>query len=190
MPVGFAGGLADQDTGLTRFGYRDYDPGVGRFTAPDPLGDTGAIMIYMKLMYRTKIAFIFASMELFAVWCVWMLFGYAAGYMPGWKGGYTIWRCSELQKGLGNVPYERILSWAKGKTGAESMPAPYSKEEIAFYAFMMNTKIRQGLRSIMACLALSVVVALRYDMGLFYLLVLILLLFGIARFAQGCMDIL
>ena len=41
MPVGFAGGLTDRDTGLVRFGYRDYDPTVGRFTAPDPLGDTG-----------------------------------------------------------------------------------------------------------------------------------------------------
>ena len=41
IPVGFAGGLYDADTGLTRFGFRDYDPQVGRFTAKDPLGDTG-----------------------------------------------------------------------------------------------------------------------------------------------------
>lgn len=41
LPIGFAGGLADPDTGLVRFGWRDYDPSVGRFTAPDPLGDTG-----------------------------------------------------------------------------------------------------------------------------------------------------
>ena len=41
VPVGFAGGLIDPDTKLTRFGWRDYDPTVGRFTAPDPLGDTG-----------------------------------------------------------------------------------------------------------------------------------------------------
>ncbi|MCL1939889.1 MAG: RHS repeat-associated core domain-containing protein [Desulfovibrionaceae bacterium] len=41
MPIGFAGGLEDPDTGLVHFGYRDYDPVVGRFTAPDPLGDTG-----------------------------------------------------------------------------------------------------------------------------------------------------
>ena len=31
----------DPDTGFVRFGWRDYDPAVGRFTAPDPLGDTG-----------------------------------------------------------------------------------------------------------------------------------------------------
>ena len=41
VPVGFAGGLTDPDTGFVRFGWRDYDPAVGRFTAPDPLGDTG-----------------------------------------------------------------------------------------------------------------------------------------------------
>jgi RHS repeat-associated protein len=37
MPLGFAGGLYDRDTGLVRFGYRDYDPDVGRWTAKDPL---------------------------------------------------------------------------------------------------------------------------------------------------------
>src|SRR4029077_2590427 len=33
----FAGGLGDRDTGLVRFGARDYDPALGRFTTPDPL---------------------------------------------------------------------------------------------------------------------------------------------------------
>ena len=41
IPVGFAGGLRDRDTGFVRCGYRDYDPYLGRFTCPDPLGDTG-----------------------------------------------------------------------------------------------------------------------------------------------------
>ncbi|MBG3877966.1 RHS repeat-associated core domain-containing protein, partial [Desulfovibrio oxamicus] len=41
LPLGFAGGLADRHTGLVRFGFRDYYPRTGRFTAPDPLGDTG-----------------------------------------------------------------------------------------------------------------------------------------------------
>ncbi len=30
QPFGFAGGLYDQDTGLVRFGARDYDPETGR----------------------------------------------------------------------------------------------------------------------------------------------------------------
>lgn len=41
IPIGFAGGLLDRHTGLIRFVFRDYDPKVGRFTAPDPLGYTG-----------------------------------------------------------------------------------------------------------------------------------------------------
>lgn len=37
QPFGFAGGLYDQDTKLVRFGARDYDPTVGRWTAKDPI---------------------------------------------------------------------------------------------------------------------------------------------------------
>lgn len=44
QPFGFAGGLWDDDTGLVRFGARDYDPETGRWTAKDPIrfdgGDT------------------------------------------------------------------------------------------------------------------------------------------------------
>ncbi|MDD5035455.1 MAG: PKD domain-containing protein [Methylococcaceae bacterium] len=37
QPFGFAGGLYDRDTGLVRFGARDYDPETGRWTAKDPI---------------------------------------------------------------------------------------------------------------------------------------------------------
>lgn len=37
QPFGFAGGLYDRDTGLVRFGARDYDALVGRWTAKDPI---------------------------------------------------------------------------------------------------------------------------------------------------------
>ncbi len=36
-PFGFAGGLYDPDTGLVRFGARDYDASVGRWTSKDPI---------------------------------------------------------------------------------------------------------------------------------------------------------
>ena len=41
QPFGFAGGLYDPDTGLVRFGHRDYDPGTGRWTTGDPIGILG-----------------------------------------------------------------------------------------------------------------------------------------------------
>jgi RHS repeat-associated protein len=44
QPFGFAGGLYDPDTGLVRFGARDYDAETGRWIAKDPIlfagGDT------------------------------------------------------------------------------------------------------------------------------------------------------
>jgi RHS repeat-associated protein len=42
LPFGFTGGLYDADTGLARFGARDYDPVVGRWTSKDPLLIGGA----------------------------------------------------------------------------------------------------------------------------------------------------
>ena len=41
QPFGFAGGILDQHTKLTRFGARDYDAQNGRWTAKDPIGFFG-----------------------------------------------------------------------------------------------------------------------------------------------------
>ncbi|MCL2449659.1 MAG: RHS repeat-associated core domain-containing protein, partial [Polyangiaceae bacterium] len=42
QPFGFAGGLYDKDAGLVRFGARDYDASVGRWTSKDPIRFDGA----------------------------------------------------------------------------------------------------------------------------------------------------
>ena len=41
VPFGFAGGLHDKDTKLVHFGYREYDPYTGKWTAKDPLDFSG-----------------------------------------------------------------------------------------------------------------------------------------------------
>ncbi|MCP4764751.1 MAG: hypothetical protein GY875_00610 [Gammaproteobacteria bacterium] len=47
QPFGFAGGLYDQHTQLTRFGARDYDAVSARWTSKDPIGfDGGASNLY------------------------------------------------------------------------------------------------------------------------------------------------
>ena len=47
QPYGFAGGIYDQDTKLTRFGARDYDAKVGRWISKDPIRfDGGDVNLY------------------------------------------------------------------------------------------------------------------------------------------------
>ena len=43
---GFAGGIRDTDTGLTRFGARWYDPETGRWISKEPLGFAGSNNFY------------------------------------------------------------------------------------------------------------------------------------------------
>ena len=47
QPFGYAGGIYDRDTGLTRFGARDYDPITGRWTTKDMSGfNAGDLNLY------------------------------------------------------------------------------------------------------------------------------------------------
>ena len=51
LPFGFAGGMYDISTGLVRFGARDYDPSVGRWTAKDPIrfdGKQANLYVYVN----------------------------------------------------------------------------------------------------------------------------------------------
>jgi RHS repeat-associated protein len=57
FPFGFAGGIYDKDTKLTRFGVRDYDSETGRWTSKEPLGFGGSrnFYVYVKnnpVMFR------------------------------------------------------------------------------------------------------------------------------------------
>jgi RHS repeat-associated protein len=46
QPFGFAGGVYDHQTGWVRFGERDYDPAMGRWTTKDPIGLAAGTNVY------------------------------------------------------------------------------------------------------------------------------------------------
>jgi RHS repeat-associated protein len=46
QPFAYAGGLYDHDTGLVRFGARDYDADSGRWLTKDPIGLSGGYNLY------------------------------------------------------------------------------------------------------------------------------------------------
>ena len=47
QPFGFAGGLADEGDSLVRFGVRDFDPSLGRWTTKDPIRfQSGNVNLY------------------------------------------------------------------------------------------------------------------------------------------------
>jgi RHS repeat-associated protein len=58
VPFGFAGGLHDRDTGLVRFGARDYDPATGKWTAKDPIDFGGGdlnLLSYVDIVGKPSI---------------------------------------------------------------------------------------------------------------------------------------
>jgi len=57
QPFGFAGGLYDKDTGLVRFGARDYDPSYGRWLAKDPILFAGFDSNVYGYVYNNPIVF-------------------------------------------------------------------------------------------------------------------------------------
>jgi RHS repeat-associated protein len=58
QPFGFAGGLYDQQTGLTRIGFRDYDAQSGRWTNKDPIKFKGGDPNLYSYVLNNPISFI------------------------------------------------------------------------------------------------------------------------------------
>ncbi|NUN04485.1 MAG: RHS repeat-associated core domain-containing protein [Bdellovibrio sp.] len=65
QPFGFAGGLNDRDTGLVRFGARDYDPEIGRWTSKDPILFNGGDTNLFGYVQNDPVNFIDPSGKLF-----------------------------------------------------------------------------------------------------------------------------
>ena len=114
QPFGFAGGLYDPDTGLVRFGARDYDAATGRWTAKDPIRFSGGSNFYeysrsspgmrrdpsgldSVLDWVDELVLFGARIVLPALPSVGMACARAAPYVAAVGGvGATIWQTTEL----------------------------------------------------------------------------------------------
>jgi len=86
IPLGFAGGLYDRDTGLVRFGYRDYDPDTGRWTAKDPILFTGGDTDLYGYVLNDPVNLVDPSGEIGVAGAV---IGIVAGAYGGFLSGIT-----------------------------------------------------------------------------------------------------
>ncbi len=82
IPFGFAGGLHDRDTDLVRFGYRDYMPKTGKWTAKDPIGFAGGDSNLYGYVLNDPVNFIDPTGES-------GLPGLIIGIVAGAYGGFT-----------------------------------------------------------------------------------------------------
>jgi len=61
QPFGFAGGLYDGDTRLTRFGARDYDAETGRWMSPEPLRRVTSFLVSESVSGTGLSAYLYAA---------------------------------------------------------------------------------------------------------------------------------
>jgi len=80
VPFGYAGGLYDRDTGLVRFGAREYDASLGRWVSRDPALFAGGDANLYRNNYGDPINFIDPSGR------VPLPIIFAVGFAAGWAG--------------------------------------------------------------------------------------------------------
>ena len=110
VPFGFAGGLHDRDISLVRFGFRDYDPETGRWTAKDPIGFKGGDVDVFGYVLGNPVSFIDPNGENP------LLIGAAIAF-----GGYTLYKAvnawdkfMEDANKFGDKEKERLKAWEEG----------------------------------------------------------------------------
>jgi RHS repeat-associated protein len=95
QPFGFAGGLYDPATGLTRFGARDYDPETGRWTTPDPILFAGGGTNFYEYAGSDPVNFVDPTGE------IWVQVG--AGAIVGAATAYQNYQSASVVRGASNA---------------------------------------------------------------------------------------
>ncbi len=84
VSFGFAGGLHDRDTNLVHFGYREYDPFTGKWTAKDPIDFSGGDSNLYGYVLGDPVNLVDPSGEF-----AWIVAGGAAGFIGGYVGYFA-----------------------------------------------------------------------------------------------------
>ncbi|MEK2645512.1 RHS repeat domain-containing protein [Bdellovibrio sp. BCCA] len=85
LPFGFAGGVNDSDTGLVRFGARDYSPIVGRWTNKDPIGFNGGDTNLYGYVANNPVSYIDPTGN--CPWCIGAVVGGVASGVSAYLAG-------------------------------------------------------------------------------------------------------
>ena len=158
QPFGFAGGLYDDDTGLVRFGARDYDAYAGRWTAKDPILFSGLQTNLYLYVAGDPVNFIDPSGEI-----VWFLFGAGAaiGAIVQIWANFDEFKCGQisgqeyltsilagaLTGALATLPTGLIASAAAGAAGAgviELVNGGIGAKDASLEAFVQSTALGAG----------------------------------------------
>jgi len=132
-------------------------------------------------MYIKKLSSILASVELSIALYALIVFEFFSSYITGWKRGYDLWHRFKLKEYFMSIPYEKIILMSKGHYESERNDISCTEEEIKFFVFMMNPKIRHGLRALIAAMVLSIGIAIGFGWPILYLLAVALFVFGIIK---------
>ncbi len=128
VPFGFAGGLDDRDLGLVHFGFRDYDPSTGRWTAKDPIGFDGGDVDLYGYVESDPVNLVDPTGEIAAVddiifWTAvgigvggYYLLDYYYDHIPSWSLPDWSWPQASSQSGFCPVQYKEHTDNARAST--------------------------------------------------------------------------
>ena len=114
LPIGFAGGLYDADTGFVHFGARDYDPVVGRWTTKDPIRFGGGQANLYAYVDNDPVNYIDPLGEGGIGAGIGAAFGTVGGFILGGAGGLVAALPTGEVAAVGTVPAGAYVGAAAG----------------------------------------------------------------------------